>query len=101
MAGLYERARAASAAVATVRERVRRRLLDAAGLPAATGDERLFIAAGERLSLGADASMVMVRARDASVDPNLSSQQALDIVADLQRLGAQVRAMQRRRQGRT
>jgi Domain of unknown function (DUF4350) len=101
MASLYERARAASAAVSTVRERVRRRLLDTAGLPAATTDEGLFIAAGERLSLGAEASTVMARAREASIDPDLSSQQALEIVADLQRLGAQVRAMQGQRQRKT
>ena len=97
MGGLYERARAANAAVATVRNRVRRQLLDAAGLPSSTPDDQLARVAAERLSLGPDASTVMKRAHDASIDPAVTTSEALAVVADLQVLATKAQAVQRQR----
>jgi hypothetical protein len=101
MGGLYERARAANAAVATVRSRARRLLLEAAGLPPSTPDERLVTAAGERLGLGSEIAAVMARAHEGSIDPGLSGAQAVAIVSDLQELGARAQAVQRHRQRRS
>ena len=50
MGGLYERAHASAAAVATVYAHVRRRLLTALGLPLTTDDERLAAVAADRLA---------------------------------------------------
>ena len=97
MGGLYERARAAHAAVATVRNRVRRQLLDAAGLPSSTPDDQLARVAGERLSLGPDVSTVMKRAHDASMDSAVPTSEALAVVADLQMLATKAQAVQRQR----
>jgi hypothetical protein len=97
MGGLYERARAANAAVATVRSRVRRQLLDAAGLPPSTPDERLVHVVGERLSLGADVASVMKRSQDASFDRGLTAAEAVAIVTDLQGLAARAQAVHRQR----
>jgi len=99
MGGLYERARAAPAAVATVRARVRRRLLELAGLPPSTPDERLVAAADERLVLGPGLGAILSRTEQASTDPDLSPTQALAAVAELQALAARARAVERHRQG--
>jgi hypothetical protein len=97
MGGLYERARAANAAVATVRARVRRRLLELAGLPQASTDDRLVVAARERLSLDDDLASMLSRSKEASVDPGLSSTHAVAIVAELQALAARARTSARHR----
>jgi hypothetical protein len=97
MGGLYERARAANAAVATVRNRVRRQLLDAAGLPPSTPDQRLVAVASERLSLGAKVGAIMKRSHDGSIDPGLTAAEAVAIVADLQALVAKAHAAHRQR----
>ena len=97
MGGLYERADASHAAVATVRERVRRRLLELAGLPLTTPDDRLAAAADERLSLDADVGAILSRSKDASLDSDLSSSKALALVAELQALAARARASERHR----
>ncbi len=97
MGGLYERANASHAAVATVRERVRRRLLELAGLPLTTPDDRLAAAADERLSLDADVGAILSRSKDASLDSDLSSSKALALVAQLQALAARARASERHR----
>jgi hypothetical protein len=97
MGRLYERARAATAAVATVRERVRRRLLEVLGLPPTTPDDRLATAAAERLTLGADAGAVLRRAREATSDPDLASREGVAIASELQALAADLRTLQRKR----
>jgi len=98
MGSLYERARAANAAIATVRARVRRRLLEAAGLPLTTSDDRLAAAAADRLSLGPEVASILSRSGAASTDPDLTSQQAVAIAAELQLLGSRAHAGPRSRQ---
>jgi hypothetical protein len=98
MGGLYERARAANAAVAVVRERVRRRLLELAGLPVTTSDEHLVAAASERLSLDVDLAAILARSAQASIDPDVTAAQAVSIVAELQTLAVRARASERQRQ---
>jgi hypothetical protein len=98
MAGLYGRARAAHAAVAAVRSRVRRRLLEIAGLPASASDERLAEAAQERLALGVDLAGILLRSREHAADSTITSTQALATVAELQAAAASADASPRRRQ---
>jgi hypothetical protein len=87
MGGLYERARAASAAVETVRSRVRHRVLTNLGLPPASGDDQLVRVAAERLALDGPAlSALLARSRTAAADPRLTAGQALPIVAGLQKI---------------
>jgi Domain of unknown function (DUF4350) len=100
MGGLYERARAAHAAIGTIRERTRRRLLEATGLPASTPDERLVTAAADRLAIGSEVSAALARAREAAADPALTPSQAVAVAADLQALAARAQAAQRQRQRR-
>jgi Domain of unknown function (DUF4350) len=88
MGGLYERAGAASAAVATIRARIRRRLLETLGLPPATPDDRLVAAASERLALPTDLAQLLQRSRDAAQDPALAAADGVTIAAELQQLGA-------------
>jgi hypothetical protein len=91
MGGLYDRARASAAAVSTVYAHVRRRLLAALGLPAATDDERLVAAAAERLALErVELSDTLSTARAAAVDPDLTVRQAVPLVAALQGFAARV-----------
>jgi hypothetical protein len=91
MGGLYERAGAANAAVATVFTRTRRRLASAAGLPPSTDDDRLVAVCAERLSLdAAELERLLSNARVASTDPNLTGSQAVAIARDLQDLAARV-----------
>jgi hypothetical protein len=97
MGGLYERARATNAAVATVRSRVRRQLLDAAGLPPSTPDDRLASASRDRLGLGVEVSTVMKRAHEGSIDPDLSAGEAVAIVAQLQALALRAQTAHRQR----
>jgi hypothetical protein len=97
MGGLYERARSAGAAVATVRARVRRRLLELAGLPPSTTDDRLVSAAADRLALDGDLAAVLSRSKQASTDPDLTSAQALALVGELQALAARARTSVRHR----
>jgi hypothetical protein len=98
MGGLYERAGAAAAAVSTIAGRVRRRLLDAAGLPAASDDARLSRVAAERLGLGDGVAATLARAREAAADPSLTPARAVTVAAELQTLAARARAAQRQRQ---
>jgi hypothetical protein len=98
MGGLYERARASQAAIGTIRQRLRRRLLDAAGLPPSTADDRLAAVASERLGLGADIQGILSRARTAETDPDLTSAQAVALATELQALSAGARSVQRQRQ---
>jgi len=94
MGGLYERARAAAAAVATVRTHVRRRLMASAGLPSSATDERLITVASERLALDpAELSTLFSNARTAAEDSELTARQAVPIVAELQELAAKVQAV--------
>lgn len=101
MGGLYERARASTAAVATVYAHARRRLLTTLGLPAATDDERLVAAAAERLDFDrTELSSTLSNARAATIDSNLTARQAVPLVAQLQGLAARlerVRKGQKRR----
>jgi len=94
--GLYERARASSAAVSTVYAHVRRRLLTVLGLPLNTGDERLVTVAADRLAFDpAELSGVLSNARTASADPDLTARQAVPLVAQLQGYGARVEVVGR------
>jgi hypothetical protein len=94
MGGLYERARAANAAIATVYGRARRKLLVAAGLPPSASDDRLAAAAQERLALDAgELSRLLANARIASEAPDVTPRQAVEIVGALQDLA---RAVNRR-----
>jgi hypothetical protein len=89
MGGLYERARASRAAVATVHAHVRRRLLAALGLPISSDDERLVAAAASRLAFDrAELSAALSKARAVAEDPNLSAAKAVPIVAELQAFAA-------------
>jgi hypothetical protein len=91
MGGLYERARASTAAVATVYAHVRRRLLATLGLPPATDDERLAAAAAERLAFDrAELSSTLSHARAATTDADLTARQAVPLVAQLQGLAARL-----------
>jgi hypothetical protein len=98
MGGLYERAQAAPAAIGTIRERVRRRLLDTLGLPVSTSDERLASAAAERLALDPDVLAVLSRARAAEADAALTPAQAVGLATELQALAERAQAMRRQRQ---
>jgi hypothetical protein len=97
MGGLYERARAANAAVATVRTWVRRQLLEAAGLPPATPDERLCTVIEERLAIGPEVATIMNRARELSNDYDAGAAEAVAVVADLQALAAKAQAAHRQK----
>ena len=78
MGGLYERARASAAAVATVYAHVRRRLLTALGLPLNTGDDRLAAVAAERLAFDQTLlASALSNARAASGNPDLTAKQAV------------------------
>jgi hypothetical protein len=91
MGGLYERARASAAAVATVYAHVRRRLLAAVGLPPNTADERLVAVAAERLAFDpAVLASALSHARAAATDPDLTARQAVPLVAELQTFAARV-----------
>jgi hypothetical protein len=91
MGGLYERAHASAAAVATVYAHVRRRLLTVLGLPLNTDDERLAAVAADRLSFDhAALSGALSSARAASGDSDLTARQALPLVAELQTFAARV-----------
>jgi hypothetical protein len=98
MGGLYERAKATSAAVATVLARVRRRLLSGAGLTPSTADDRLVAVASERLTLDAgELARLLADADAATRNPNLTARQALAIVGDLQSLAGKIRVSGNRR----
>ncbi len=91
MGGLYERARASAAAVATVHAHVRRKLLTTLGLPLTTDDERLVAAAVDRLAFDrVELSGTLSAARAAASDPDLTARQAVPLVAQLQGLAARV-----------
>lgn len=91
MGGLYERAHASAAAVATVYAHVRRRLLTALGLPLTTDDERLAAVAADRLAFDhAALSGALSNARAASGDSDLTARQAVPLVAELQAFAARV-----------
>lgn len=97
MGGLYARARARHAAIDTVRARARRALVGALGLPPDSGDDRLAAAAG-RLPSALDVAGTLERARQASIDPDLTDERAVAIVADLQTLSARARDLRRHTQ---
>jgi hypothetical protein len=98
MGGLYERAGASRAAVASIAGRVRRRLGELAGLPPSSDDHRVAEAAAERLGLGDAVAAAFARARAAAADPALTPAQAADVAARLQSLAAEARAAHRQRQ---
>jgi uncharacterized protein DUF4350 len=98
MGGLYERARARHAAIGTVRDRVRRGLLAALALPSDASDERLAVAAAGRLPAALDVPGTLERARQASIDPDVTDEGAVAIVAELQALAQRARDLQRHRQ---
>jgi hypothetical protein len=85
--GLYQRAKAANAAVATVYTRVRSQLLAQAGLPQTATDDRLVSVAGERLAMDtAQLSTLLTKAKQAATDSSLPEAEALHLTADLQRV---------------
>jgi hypothetical protein len=85
--GLYQRAKAANAAVATVYARVRSRLLARAGLPQSATDERLASVAAERLALdSAQLSALLSKARQATTDISLTEAEAVRLAAELQKV---------------
>lgn len=85
--GLYQRAKSAKAAVATVYGRVRSQLLAKAGLPQTATDERLVSVAAERLTIdGGQLSTLLGKARQAAGDASVTEAEALKITGDLQRL---------------
>ncbi len=91
MGGLYERAGASTAAVATVYARVRRRLLAALGLPVTTADDRLVLVAAERLAIDAgEIAGALSSARAGSSDAALTAPRAVTLVADLQRIAVRL-----------
>ena len=84
---LYQRAKSANAAVATVYARVRGQLLVKAGLPQTATDERLVSVATERLATDAtQLSLLLAKAKQAATDSSLTEAEALRITADLQRV---------------
>jgi hypothetical protein len=96
MGGLYERARASAAAVATVYANVRRTLLTALGLPLTTDDERMVAAAVDRLAFDrVELSSTLSAARAAASDLDLTARQAAPLVAELQGLAARVEGVRR------
>jgi hypothetical protein len=85
MGGLYQRAGASAAAVATVRAFVRRRLLAACGLPSTSSDDRLAQASAARMGLDSTKlGTLLSDAATASIDPELTVRQAVQIVVELQ-----------------
>jgi hypothetical protein len=85
MGGLYQRAGASAAAVATVRAFVRRRLLAACGLPSTSSDDRLAQASAARMGLDSTKlGTLLSDAATASTDPELTVRQAVQIVVELQ-----------------
>jgi len=91
MGGLYGRARAAGAAVATARSHARRRLAAAAGVSAVTTDEALVGALQRRFGLDAMQTRSTLEESTGSVTEG----EALGRVASLQRLVHQVTVPQR------
>jgi len=91
MGGLYGRARAAGAAVATARSHARRRLAAAAGVSAVTTDEALVGALQRRFGLDAMQTRSTLEESTGSVTEG----EALGRVAALQRLVHQVTVPQR------
>ncbi|HET7217144.1 MAG TPA: DUF4350 domain-containing protein [Vicinamibacterales bacterium] len=98
MGGLYERAHARHAAIVTVRESAKRALVKVLSLPPDASDERVAAAAAERLPADLDAPALLERARRASIDPDLTDDTAVAIVAELQALAVRARDLQRYRQ---
>lgn len=98
MGGLYQRAHARHAAIATIRDRARRTLLAALALPHDASDERLAAAAGDRLPAELDVAAALERARQAAIDPDLTDARAVAIAGELQGLAARARDLQRQRQ---
>jgi hypothetical protein len=84
MGALYQRANAATTAVAVALAHLRRRLTAAAGLPADADDARLARAAAARAGLTADGlAALLTRAREAQRGP-LPAGDAVEIVRALQ-----------------
>jgi hypothetical protein len=85
MAGLYERARTASAAVETMRSHVRRQVVLIAGLPPSAGDEQVANAAADRFPLDRmDLTALLADAKRAAGDPSVQADEALRIITRLQ-----------------
>jgi hypothetical protein len=85
MAGLYERARTANAAVDALRSHLRRRIGLIAGLPPSASDEQVAHAAADRFPLDrAELTALLEDAKRAASDPSIQSDEALRIVARLQ-----------------
>ena len=92
MGSLYERAGTAAGAVATIRARVRRALVDACGIPASASDGQLAAAVGTRAGWPADRVEVLLgSSAKAASDPGLAPGEALSVTADLQRLARDAR----------
>lgn len=86
LGGLYERARASSAAVSVSYQRLRFLLGRQLGLPTDSSDQELSRAAEERLGWkNFAAEDVLGRAETASRDAKMRSRKALELVQDLER----------------
>ncbi len=88
MGALYERAGAASAAIESVRARLRRRLAAAAGLPSSTRDEQLVDAAAARIGIDRQRTRSALAAAADALRRGASERQAVAIVSELQELTA-------------
>ena len=102
MGSLYERAGAAAGAVATIRARVRRALLDVCGIPASASDAQLAAAVGSRAGWPSDrVEGLLESSAKAARDPDLSAGDALGVTAGLQQLAQDARRGARRQRGET
>jgi Domain of unknown function (DUF4350) len=91
LGGLYERARATSASVAAAHARLRRRLLSACGLPAASSTDAIARGAAARFGLDADeVAGLLAEAQQAGADDSLTPADGLGLVRRIQALAARV-----------
>ena len=100
MGSLYERAGTAAGAVATIRARVRRGLVDVCGIPASVPDSQLAAAVGARAGWPADrVEALLGSSAKAARDPDLTPGEALTVTAGLQQLARDTRQRARQQRG--
>ncbi|HSC29627.1 MAG TPA: hypothetical protein VLD67_20285, partial [Vicinamibacterales bacterium] len=92
MGGLYERAQPSEAAAATARLRVRRMLQSRTGLTASSSDDEVASAVAAKFGMDAKTVKALLARSAAAGRSGASTGDALEVVAGLQRLAAEVAA---------
>ncbi len=100
MGSLYARAGTSAGAVATVRARVRRALVELCGIPASASDAQLAAAISSRAGWPADrVEALLASSARAATDPGVGREEALSLTAGLQQLAQDARRGARRQRG--